>query len=306
MSLRERTRPGLGIIEPCLPSPAERPPSGPGWLHEIKHDGFRIMARRDGPGEKLITRHGNDFSSRFPVIVAAVTALPAQSFLIAGEAIVTNGDGLAVFDLIRHKRHGDAAVLVAFDLIELAGDDLRHLSIEYRKRKLAKLVRRPDLGIVLNEHYEGDGEIIFKHACTGLGGHRLETTWLALPLGALTALGQDQESGRTGSEARGRGGLGAVMAAHKQRKLSSRGRSPAPESRRTDSAPIRATVPLIEQYYVAVDRQLKSGFGTYEAAEKAAMEIKKRYPNPQVTVFDAKKRSHTAIEQPIASTKRRG
>jgi len=96
------------------------------------------------------------------------------------------------------------------------------------------------------------------------------------------------------------------MAAHKQRKFSSRGRSPAPESRQTDSAPIRATAPLVEQYYVAVDRQLKSGFGTYEAAEKAAKEIKKRHPNPQVTVFDAKKRSHTAIEQPIASTKRRG
>ena len=105
-------------------------------------------------------------------------------------------------------------------------------------------------------------------------------------------------------EARGREGL-AVMAAHKQRKLSSRGRSPAPESRQTDSAPIRATVPHIERYYVAVDRQLKSGFGTYEAAEKAAKEIKKRYPNPQVTVFDAKTQSHTAIEQPIASTKHR-
>ena len=48
-------------------------------------------------------------------------------------------------------------------------------------------------------------------------------------------------------------------------------------------------MPLSEQYYVAVDRQLKSGFGTYEAAEKAAKEIKKRYPNPQVSVFDAKK-----------------
>jgi hypothetical protein len=56
---------------------------------------------------------------------------------------------------------------------------------------------------------------------------------------------------------------------------------------------------------VAVDRQLKSGFGTYEAAEKAARKIKQRYPNPQVTVFDAKERSHTAIEQPV-STKRRG
>jgi bifunctional non-homologous end joining protein LigD len=80
MLLRERTRPGLGIIEPCLPSPAKAPPSGPRWIHEIKHDGFRIMARRDGAGVRLITRHGNDFSSRFPFIVAAVTALPPTRF----------------------------------------------------------------------------------------------------------------------------------------------------------------------------------------------------------------------------------
>ena len=58
MSLRERTRPGLGITEPCLPSAAEHPPSGPGWLHEIKHDGFRIMARRDGAGIRLIPATG--------------------------------------------------------------------------------------------------------------------------------------------------------------------------------------------------------------------------------------------------------
>ena len=64
-----------------------------------------------------------------------------------------------------NERHGDAAVLVAFDLIELEGEDLRRSSIEYRKRKLARLVHRPQLGIVLNENYEGDGEIIFKHAC---------------------------------------------------------------------------------------------------------------------------------------------
>jgi bifunctional non-homologous end joining protein LigD len=135
--LRERTRPGLGIIEPCLPSSAKAPPSGPGWIHEIKHDGFRIMARRDDAGVRLITRNGN-FTGRFPIIVSAVTA---------------------------RKRHGGAAVLCAFDLIELDGEDLRRSWIEYRKRKLAKLVRRPEFGIVLNEHYEGDGEIIFKHAC---------------------------------------------------------------------------------------------------------------------------------------------
>jgi ATP-dependent DNA ligase len=105
MSLRERTRPGLGIIEPCLPSPAKAPPSGPGWLHEIKHDGFRIMARRDSAGIRLITCNGNDFTNRFPIIVAAVTALPTRSFLIDGEAIVTNGNGLAVFDLATCPRY---------------------------------------------------------------------------------------------------------------------------------------------------------------------------------------------------------
>src|SRR5215472_5247381 len=153
------------FIDPCLPSPAKRPPSGDGWLHEIKHDGFRIMARRDSAGVRLLTRHGNDFTARFPLAVEAVTRLPAHSFLLDGEAIVTNDRGLAVFDLIRHKRHGAAAVLIAFDLIEFEGEDLRRMPIEQRKRKLAKLVRGPHPGIVLNEHYEGDGEIIFKHAC---------------------------------------------------------------------------------------------------------------------------------------------
>jgi hypothetical protein len=108
-------------------------------------------------------------------------------------------------------------------------------------------------------------------------------------------LAESQKPECASGEARGGSGL-AVMAAHKQRKFSRRGGSPAPESRQTDSAPIRATAPLIENYYVAVDRQLKSGFGTFEAAEKAAKGIKKRHPNCQVTVFDAKKRSHTAIE----------
>jgi bifunctional non-homologous end joining protein LigD len=153
------------FIEPCLPSRAERPPAGPDWIHEIKHDGFRIMARRDGAGVRLFTRKGNDFAARFPLAAAAVAALPAHSFLIDGEAIVTNDSGLAVFDLIRRQRHGGAAVLCAFDLIELEGEDLRRTPIEQRKSTLAKLVRAPRPGIVLNEHYEGYGEIIFQHAC---------------------------------------------------------------------------------------------------------------------------------------------
>jgi len=135
------------------------------WLHEIKHDGFRILARRDLAGVRLITRNGNDFTSRFPLAVDAVMRLPAHSFLLDGEAIVTNDRGLAVFDLIRYQRHGKDAVLIAFDLIELEGEDLRRTPIEQRKRKLAKLVRGPHPGIVLNEVFEVDGDILFEHAC---------------------------------------------------------------------------------------------------------------------------------------------
>jgi ATP-dependent DNA ligase len=123
------------------------------------------MARRDAAGVRLITRNGNDFTSRFPLAVAAVTTLSAKSFFIDGEAIVTNERGLAVFDLIRHQRHGEDAMLIAFDLIELEGEDLRRTPIEERKRKLAKLVRGPPPGIVINEVFEGDGDILFEHAC---------------------------------------------------------------------------------------------------------------------------------------------
>jgi bifunctional non-homologous end joining protein LigD len=158
MSLRERTRPGLGIIEPCLPSSAKAPPSGPGWIHEIKHDGFRILARRDNTGVRLITRAGSDFSSRFPFIAMAVGKLPVRSCLIDGEAIVCDENGLAVFELIR--RHD-----CAFDLLELDGKDLRRAPIEERKRLLAKLLRGSNLSIVLNEHFKEDGAIVFREAC---------------------------------------------------------------------------------------------------------------------------------------------
>jgi ATP-dependent DNA ligase len=65
-------------IEPCLPAPAEKPPTGPGWLHEIKHDGFRIIARK-GAQVKLYSRPGNDFTRRFPLIVEALVRLRSRS-----------------------------------------------------------------------------------------------------------------------------------------------------------------------------------------------------------------------------------
>ena len=60
--------PRSGFIEPCLPSAADRPPSGPDWVHEIKHDGFRLMARRDSVGIRLLTRNGHDWADRYPAM----------------------------------------------------------------------------------------------------------------------------------------------------------------------------------------------------------------------------------------------
>jgi len=148
---------------PAVPRqiPAERT----GWLHEIKHDGFRILARKDATGVRLITRAGNDFSSRFPFIAMAVAKLPIRSCLIDGEAIVCDENGLAVFELIR--RHGAlaSAVLCAFDLLELDGRDLRREPIEKRKALLANLLKRQQVSIVLNEHFDEDGAAVYRAAC---------------------------------------------------------------------------------------------------------------------------------------------
>ncbi len=133
-----RSRPLSSFVEPCLPLPAKQPPSGRGRIHEIKHDGFRIMARRDAGGVTLHTRKGFDFADRFPMATAAVAALPVRSCLIDGEAIVCDATGLAVFDQLRRRWHCEDAILRAFDLLELYGKDMRRAPIEERKAALAK------------------------------------------------------------------------------------------------------------------------------------------------------------------------
>ena len=105
--------------EPCLPSAADRPPSGSNWIHEIKHDGYRLMARRDPVGIRLITRKGNDWTTRFPLVVEAVNHLEVRSCLIDGEVVCCDERGLATFQLLRHRRNEPQAFLYAFDLLEL-------------------------------------------------------------------------------------------------------------------------------------------------------------------------------------------
>jgi bifunctional non-homologous end joining protein LigD len=128
----QRRRPS-GFIEPCQPSKVARPPSGLLWVHEIKHDGYRLMVRRDGTRVRCFTRGGHDWADRFPAIVDAASRIQASSFLIDGEAVIAQDDGTPDFRALRSKRRGHEAVLFAFDLIE-HDDDPRDLPLIERKR----------------------------------------------------------------------------------------------------------------------------------------------------------------------------
>jgi bifunctional non-homologous end joining protein LigD len=69
-----------GYIPPCIPTRAARPPSGPDWVHEVKHDGYRLIVRRDGDAARLFTRRGHDWSARYPAIATTAAKLRAASF----------------------------------------------------------------------------------------------------------------------------------------------------------------------------------------------------------------------------------
>jgi bifunctional non-homologous end joining protein LigD len=157
------------FIEPCLPSPADKPLSGSAWIHEIKHDGYRLMARRDPVGIRLITRRGNDWTTRFPLVVEAANHLKLRSCLIDGEVVCcTSGDwppSISSGTVVTSRRH-------SFDLLELDGTDLRREPIEVRKATVASILRKSRHGVRLNEHLEHDcGLTVFQHACKlGLEG----------------------------------------------------------------------------------------------------------------------------------------
>jgi bifunctional non-homologous end joining protein LigD len=160
-----------GFIAPCLPTKAETLPSGGPWLHEIKHDGFRIIARKDGQRVTLYSRPGNDLTRRFPLIIEALARLRSRSCIIDGEAVACDDKGVAWFDRIRYRRHDGDVFLYAFDLIELNGDDLRRDPLEVRKATLRSMLAKAGLGLRFNEHFEGDGPTVFAHACKmGLEG----------------------------------------------------------------------------------------------------------------------------------------
>jgi ATP-dependent DNA ligase len=188
------------LIPLCLPIKAPKPPTGGAWLHEIKHDGFRVIARKDGPRVRLYSRPGNDLTRQFPLIAETLGRLRSRSCIIDGEAVACDETGIAQFERLRHHRVDHTVFMYAFDLIELGGDDLRREPLEARKATLASVLAKAGVGIRFNEHLDfDDGATVFQHACRmgleGIVSKRKDSTkdWLKMKNPTCEAVKREAE-----------------------------------------------------------------------------------------------------------------
>ena len=174
-----------GFVIPAQPVLASKPPSGADWVHEIKHDGYRMIVHRDGQTVRLYSGNAYDWTERLAAIAATAGRIKATSFTIDGEAVVLGPDGLSRFDELSRRDAARTAILYAFDLIELDGEDLRRRPFLNRKAALAQLLGGLKAGILLNEHIAEDGLTVFAHACRlgaeGIVSKRVDGTYRSGP-----------------------------------------------------------------------------------------------------------------------------
>ena len=160
-------------IEPCLAALASEVPEGDRWLHEIKWDGYRLHLRVENGRVRLLTRRGLDWTHRFPPIAAAAAKLPVRTAYLDGEAIVEHR-GIADFGALQQELAAGAAhnaLLFAFDLLYLDGQDLRREPLIQRKGLLSFAGQPHSFGIRYSEHLLSDGQAMHRQArAMGLEG----------------------------------------------------------------------------------------------------------------------------------------
>jgi bifunctional non-homologous end joining protein LigD len=159
-----------GFVEPYLASLSEHPPSGAGWLHEIKFDGYRLQAEIDNGRVTLRTRRGLDWTEKFRGIADALANLPVETALIDGEALVEGSNGISDFSGLQaalSEGREAAIVFYAFDLLHINGYDLRAVPLKERKRVLADLLAaQGDNGrLRYSSDFEIGGDRLLQHVC---------------------------------------------------------------------------------------------------------------------------------------------
>jgi len=171
------------FIHPCQPTVAKEPPSGPGWAHELKHDGYRLQIHvRDGR-VRLYTMNGNDWSKRYPRIVEEAARL-REPLIIDAEVVHLSAEGVPDFDALHSRIADDKAIALAFDLL-LSGDDIRRQPLIERKNALKWVLRKARDGIQYVEHAEGHGDKLFAAVCNlrleGIVSKRLTSVYKSGP-----------------------------------------------------------------------------------------------------------------------------
>lgn len=164
------------FIEPCLATLVAKPPIGKEWIHEIKFDGYRIQARIDRKGVRLLTRAGLDWTERFGALSTLLSDFHRGTAIIDGEVVVEDAEGRSSFSALAAALKGggkEKFVLNCFDILYLDGSNLIDASLQDRKSELAKLfVRKSKTGAIrYSDHLAADGARMLSDACSlGLEG----------------------------------------------------------------------------------------------------------------------------------------
>ena len=175
-------------IAPSLATLVTEPPRGDDWLHEIKYDGYRILARRDGDDVRLLSRSGKDWTRQFSRVARAVRQLAVESALLDGEVVVLEPDGTTSFQRVQNavsRENQERFTYAVFDVLHLGGYDLTGAVLEDRKSLLAALVAASDTGGVVHytDHVRGRGPEFFREACRhsleGMISKRAGVPWRA-------------------------------------------------------------------------------------------------------------------------------
>ncbi len=181
------------FIHPCQPTVAKEPPSGSGWAHELKHNGYRLQIHVRNGRVKLYTMNGNDWTKRYPRIVEEAARL-REPLIIDAEVVHLSADGVSDFDALHSRTADEKAIALAFDLL-LSGEDIRRQPLIERKTALKWVLRKAREGIQYVEHAEGYGDKTFcRRLQSRARGNCHKKTECAISLGAIEDLDQSQES----------------------------------------------------------------------------------------------------------------
>ena len=161
-------------LSPMLATLVKAPPAGDDWIHEVKYDGYRMLARIDAGRVRLYSRNGNDWTDTFPDVVRDLGRLPIERAWIDGEAVVVDERGRTSFQALQNalsSPHAKGVAFYAFDVLYRDGEDLRGLPLTERRNVLEAIVGRGVGTVKPSLAIQGGGEEFFRQACAlGLEG----------------------------------------------------------------------------------------------------------------------------------------